>query len=357
MLAGRFYESNVPRTPPLPPSPPAASRAQATAPLDEGDEEEDLLADDLGAGDDSGGLLGPLKKQIRLLSRGSPSGQGLLAPSPPPAHQQEQEQEHQPPPQQQHQPAPGWGAEGGAAAAGRTPATVISTGYADSHNPGGHTRGLLRTGGTTSLLDDTGSAGERAAAPGPHTAATTMHTHGTSKLLAVDMTMASSVGAEVQQRQQEQEQQQQQQQEGSVMHGDEVVMDERGVDEQDVEAAAVAAADDVTSHSLAGFGPLPDLDRIGLHSGLARRGSVGMADPQPAASAISAGVYPGAGSGQLQPRVARTPVSVRSARLPLHPPYQHGTPGSIAHQHSPNTQHTTGAGFCGWDGAGLSPWL
>jgi hypothetical protein len=174
---------------------------------------EKLLQDESlqGEGEEEGPLA-DLKRQMRMLSQGSP----LLAP-------------------QLEQAAAAQAGDEAAAAAAAAPSPAVgqlagartprgpaaSMGYADSHHPA--TLGLLRTGGTTRLLQETVQLGgaqaggqlddqdelpevegalQDGAAPGGQTSgggaggAAATHAGGTTRLLA-DMTMASSVGAEM----------------------------------------------------------------------------------------------------------------------------------------------------------------
>lgn len=145
-----------------------------------------LVDDSLEAGEPQGPLA-DLKRQMRMLSQSSP----VLAPG-------------------AEQAAEIAAEEQGAAPPAKTPRAAMSSGYADSHNPA--TMRLLRSGGTTHLLAETGSLREEgeedegleealaggevhgAGASGDN--APTARTGGTTKLLA-DMTMASSVGAKL----------------------------------------------------------------------------------------------------------------------------------------------------------------
>lgn len=167
-----------------------------------------LLVDDesLEAGEPQGPLA-DLKRQMRMLSQNSP----VLAPGAEQAAAVAAAAA-----EEQAAVVPVAAAGGEAAPPAKTPRAALSLGYADSHNPA--TLRLLRSGGTTRLLAETGSLGgegeeeedgmeglEEALAGGaPHGAgagasgdnAATARTGGTTKLLA-DMTMASSVGAKL----------------------------------------------------------------------------------------------------------------------------------------------------------------
>ncbi|EFN59398.1 hypothetical protein CHLNCDRAFT_56732 [Chlorella variabilis] len=160
------------------------------------------------------GPLADLRRQMRMLSQGSP----VLAPQPEQAAalQQVAEEEAAAAAATAAQ-SPGAAQQLGAA---KTPRSAVSLGYADSHNPA--TLGLLRTGGTTRLLGETaqlaeqqagggheegtgeleeqqgaGGEGQEAAdVAGGSAGGATARTNGTTKLLA-DMTMASMVGAKL----------------------------------------------------------------------------------------------------------------------------------------------------------------
>lgn len=167
-----------------------------------------LLVDDSLEAADPVGPLADLKRQMRMLSQGSP----VLAPSveqaaamaAAAAEAQAEEQlvaAHE-------AAAAAAAAEAEAAPPAKTPRAALSLGYADSHNPA--TMRLLRSGGTTRLLAETGSlggdeedaedealvGGAAARSMGVGDGGATARTGGTTKLLA-DMTMASSIGAKL----------------------------------------------------------------------------------------------------------------------------------------------------------------
>lgn len=178
---------------------------------------EKLLVDDDSIGGEEQGPLADLRRQMRMLSQGSP----VLVPQPQAlaaaaaAAEDEAAElelaaaEAAAAAAHAAQPAAGAGAAGGAA---KTPRAAVSMGYADSHNPA--TARLLRSGGTTRLLQDSlgvggdeeedllaGEASGHAAGDGTVLALAdaggiTARTNGTTKLLA-DMTMASMVGAKL----------------------------------------------------------------------------------------------------------------------------------------------------------------
>lgn len=166
-----------------------------------------LLVDEDSLAQEDVGPLADLKRQMRMLSQGSP----VVAPGPKHAAALAAAAEEA-------------AAEAAAEAAGgeaalppaKTPRAALSMGYADSHNPA--TVRLLRSGGTTRLLAETaslddddllltqqgaaggggGSVGRARRGSGAHNGdnAATARTTGTTKLLA-DITMASMVGAKL----------------------------------------------------------------------------------------------------------------------------------------------------------------
>jgi hypothetical protein len=149
---------------------------------------EDLLADEdegeevgdggmsVGGYEGAGDLLAGLQQQVRMLSKSSPAASGF---------------------------SPASAAFGGANAkpTGAVTKTPFSVGYADSsYNPA--TAGLLRTGGTTGLLNDT--TGEAADIDAGIPARDinnneltrgTHATHGTTRLLRMDATASSAIAA------------------------------------------------------------------------------------------------------------------------------------------------------------------
>ena len=153
-----------------------------------------LLVDDSLPEDDVGPLA-DLKRQMRMLSQGSPV---LVPAAEQAAAAAEAAQE------QQLAADVAAAASAGEAPLGKTPRTAVSMGYADSHNPA--TLRLLRSGGTTRLLAeadslagdeaDTRGQGGQAGGPAGGDNAATARTTGTTKLLA-DMTMASSIGVKL----------------------------------------------------------------------------------------------------------------------------------------------------------------
>ena len=189
------------RTPCLPP--PAAVLGR--------DMTDKLLVDEDSLAQEDVGPLADLKRQMRMLSQGSP----VAAPGPEQAAALAAAAE---------EAAAEAAAEATAEAAGgeaalppaKTPRAALSMGYADSHNPA--TVRLLRSGGTTRLLAETGSldeddllltqqgaagggggsVGRARRGSGAHNGdnAATARTTGTTKLLA-DITMASMVGVKL----------------------------------------------------------------------------------------------------------------------------------------------------------------
>lgn len=166
-----------------------------------------LLVDEDSLAQEDVGPLADLKRQMRMLSQGSP----VLAPGP--------EQAAALAAAAEEEAAGAAGEEAGGEPAlppAKTPRAALSMGYADSHNPA--TVRLLRSGGTTRLLAETasmeeddlllteqrapaaggGSAGRARRGSGGHNGdnAATARTIGTTKLLA-DITMASMVGAKL----------------------------------------------------------------------------------------------------------------------------------------------------------------
>jgi Spc7 kinetochore protein len=166
-----------------------AAAAPMGSPTDKlSDVTEDLLADEdegeevgnVGGGGGingapAGDLLAGLQQQVRMLSNASPAASGF---------------------------SPAFAA-GGAIynnKANATTKTPFSVGYADSsYNPA--TAGLLRTGGTTGLLNDTtGEAGGGDGGGAPVTSTgdineLTRGTHGTTRLLRMDATASSAIAA------------------------------------------------------------------------------------------------------------------------------------------------------------------
>ena len=204
---------------------PCAIRA---AVLGRGDVTEKLLVDDSIEVEEEVGPLADLKRQMRMLSQGSPV---VVAASVAAQLQQEQQQaapggqaeEEEEEGAEEMEDAPAAGEVAPASAgqlrrAAKTPRTAVSMGYADSHNPA--TLSLLRSGGTTQLLgreeaaeqqrlEEEADAEEReeqeaaaeqemelAGEAGFEAGGITARTNGTTKLLA-DMTMASMVGAKL----------------------------------------------------------------------------------------------------------------------------------------------------------------
>ncbi len=179
---------------------------------------EKLLVDEESIGGEQGPLA-DLKRQMRMLSQGSPvlvsAPQALAAEAAlveEEAAELELAAEAAVTAAPAVQPAAGAGPAGGAA---KTPRAAVSMGYADSHNPA--TARLLRSGGTTKLLQGSlgmggheeedlleGETGMDTAAEGTALALAdagiTARTNGTTKLLA-DMTMASMVGVKLLDRQ------------------------------------------------------------------------------------------------------------------------------------------------------------
>ena len=202
--------------------------------LGRGDVTEKLLVDD-SIEEEEVGPLADLKRQMRMLSQGSPvvvaasMAAQLLQQEQPQAALGGQQEEGEG--DEEMQDAPAAGEEDAAPAsagqlrglgAAKTPRTAVSMGYADSHNPA--TLRLLRSGGTTQLLGQEAEEaeeqrrleeeeaqegeemeGQEAAAEqelelageaGFTAGCITARTNGTTKLLA-DMTMASMVGAKL----------------------------------------------------------------------------------------------------------------------------------------------------------------
>ncbi|KAL4430905.1 hypothetical protein ABPG75_006161 [Micractinium tetrahymenae] len=179
---------------------------------------EKLLIDDESMEGEEQGPLADLRRQMRMLSQGSPvlvpQPQALAAAAAVAEEEAAEELAAAAAPAavaDAAQPAAGAGLPGAAA---KTPRAAVSMGYADSHNPA--TARLLRSGGTTRLLQDSlGMGGDEeddllAEEAGEHVAAgssaqalaladaggVTACTNGTTKLLA-DMTMASMVGVKL----------------------------------------------------------------------------------------------------------------------------------------------------------------
>jgi hypothetical protein len=153
-------------------APPVGANASPTGKLS--DVTEDLLADE-DDGEEVGNsagvvdLLAGLQQHVRMLSKGSPAPSGF---------------------------SPASAAFGGANAAKPTTKTPFSVGYADSsYNPA--TAGLLRTGGTTGLLNDTTGDGAPLVNGGENNELTrgTQATHGTTRLLRMDATASSAIAA------------------------------------------------------------------------------------------------------------------------------------------------------------------
>lgn len=163
-----------------------------------------LLVDEDSLAQEDVGPLADLKRQMRMLSQGSPAA----SPGP------EQAAALAAAAEEEAAAAAGEAASGEAALPpAKTPRAALSMGYADSHNPA--TVRLLRSGGTTRLLAETGlldeddllltqqgapaaaggSAGRGRRGSGAHNGDNAA-TARTTKLLA-DITMASMVGAKL----------------------------------------------------------------------------------------------------------------------------------------------------------------
>jgi len=176
-------------------APPADAENAVASPTGKlSDVTEDLLADEdegedvrdvagvgggisVGGHENAGGardLLAGLQQQVRMLSKGSPAASGFS-------------------------PASAAFADANAKPTGAATKTPFSVGYADSsYNPA--TAGLLRTGGTTGLLNDTTgeAAGIDAAIPAGdinELTRDTHATHGTTGLLRMDVTASSAIAA------------------------------------------------------------------------------------------------------------------------------------------------------------------
>ncbi|KAL4525028.1 hypothetical protein Ndes2526B_g07208 [Nannochloris sp. 'desiccata'] len=171
-------------------APPAGGGAGASPTGKLSDVTEDLLADEdegeevgngggisVGGYEGAGGagdLLAGLQQQVRMLSKGSPAASGF---------------------------SPASAAFGGPSAkpTGAATKTPFSVGYADSsYNPA--TAGLLRTGGTTGLLNDTTGEAADIGAGIPvennnELTRGTHNTHGTTRLLRMDATASSAIAA------------------------------------------------------------------------------------------------------------------------------------------------------------------